>query len=293
MPKNQIVANASPLHPLFEFHCERCYNAGMSDDAPLSAQVITRELNTRLLARRVVYAARTGSTNDIARQLADAGEPEGTVVIADEQIAGRGRLGRAWHAPARSSLLMSLVLRPPLAPRQITRVTMAVSLGACAALRVETGLDARIKWPNDLLLNGKKCAGILAETQTLGEQIEHVIVGLGVNVNFDVASIQDIPPNATTISDELGRTLPRAPLARALLREIENYYLRLCAGENLSAEWAAQLATLGQSIRAQTEAGVIAGIAESVDDDGALCVRCADGSLARLVAGDVTLHGSN
>ena len=256
----------------------------------LSVQTITHNLNTRVFGKRVVYVERAGSTNDLAKQLADAGEPTGTVVFADEQIAGRGRLGRTWFAPACSSLLMSLILRPSLAPREITRVTMAVSLGACDAVRDETGLAARIKWPNDLLVGEKKFAGILAETQTLGDQIEYVIVGLGVNVNFHAASITGIPANATTIADELGRAFPRESLARAILQNIERYAVRLGAGENLRDEWAARLATLHQPICAQTEIGVEEGIAEQVDDDGALLVRRADGSLARLLAGDITLR---
>jgi BirA family transcriptional regulator, biotin operon repressor / biotin---[acetyl-CoA-carboxylase] ligase len=265
----------------------------MINDAPISGEAITRELNTQIIARHVIYHEQIGSTNDVAKQLADAGEPEGTLVIADEQITGRGRLGRTWHAPARSSLLMSLILRPPIAPRQLARVTMAISLGACDAIRAETGLDIHIKWPNDLLIDGKKFAGILAETQTLGDQIEHVVIGVGINVNFRASSIADIPPDATTISDQLGRPFPRVQLAQSILRSIERFYVRLCAGESLREEWAARLATLHQSIRAQTTTGIEAGIAENVDDDGALLIRRADGVMVRLLAGDVTLCNSN
>ncbi|MBI5652249.1 MAG: biotin--[acetyl-CoA-carboxylase] ligase [Chloroflexi bacterium] len=245
--------------------------------------------NLHLIARRVVYHERVGSTNDIAKQLADAGEPAGTLVIADEQTAGRGRLGRTWIAPARTSLLMSLILRPALAPHQSARVTMAIALGASDAIRAETGLDARIKWPNDLLVRGKKCAGILAESGIVGEQLEYVIVGIGLNVNFAAASSANIPRDATTIADELGREFPRAQLAHAILEQIEHYYLRLCAGENLRAIWSARLATLGQRVRAQTDAGISEAVAEDVDDDGALIVRRDDGTRARLLAGDVTL----
>ncbi len=266
-------------------------NRLQNSEAPLSEQAIVRDLNTRILGRRVVYHERVGSTNDIAKQLADAGEPEGTAVIADEQVAGRGRLGRSWIAPARSSILMSLILRPVLASFKIPRVTMAVSVGACDAIHTETKLNAQIKWPNDILLNGKKCAGILAEAQTVGEKVEYVIVGLGLNVNFSAASVEGIPSNATTIADELGRAFPRTQLAQALLREIERYYLRLKAGENLRAEWAARL-TLHQYVRAHDDSRVEEGIAEDVDDDGALWLRRADGSLARLIAGEVTFKGA-
>ncbi|MBI4789573.1 MAG: biotin--[acetyl-CoA-carboxylase] ligase [Chloroflexi bacterium] len=263
----------------------------------ISADAITQGLNTQFIGRRVVYYATIGSTNDVAKQLADAGEPEGTLVIADEQTAGRGRMARAWLAPARSSLLLSLILRPPLAPPQLPRATMAVALGACDAIRAETGLDAQLKWPNDVLLNDNprknrgagKCAGILAEANIVGDRSEYVIVGLGVNVNFSARSVEGIPPDATTISDELGRSLPRAPLAQAILRTIESYYVRLKRGENLHDEWAARLVTLHESVRAQTPWGEEIGVAENVDEDGALLLRRADGTLVRLVAADVTL----
>ena len=257
---------------------------------PLTADSIANGLNTRIIGRRVIYRARVGSTNDIAKQLADAGEPEGTMVIADEQIAGRGRLGRSWVAPVGSSILMSLILRPTVAPAQMPRVMMAVALGACDAIRAETRLDAQIKWPNDILLNGKKCAGILAESGIVGEQLEYVIVGLGLNVNFAASSVEGIPPDATTIADELGRAFSRAQLVQAIMQNVERYYLRLSAGENLRDEWAARLATLRQPVRAQTPWGVEEGIAEDVDEDGALLVRRANGSCARLIAGDVTLR---
>ncbi len=253
----------------------------------ITLDALARDL--RVLGRRVIYYERVGSTNDVAKQLADAGEPEGTLVVADEQTAGRGRFGRAWLAPPRASILMSLVLRPNLSPLQSPRVTMAVALGACDAIHAATGLDPRIKWPNDILINRIKCAGILAEAGIVGDELEYVVIGLGVNVNFAAASVKDFPEDATTIADELGKPFPRVRLVQAILRSIEQYYLRLCVGENLRAEFARRLETLKQCVRAQTPWGIEEGIAEDVDDNGALLLRRADGSLARLIAGEVTL----
>ncbi|MEW5717139.1 MAG: biotin--[acetyl-CoA-carboxylase] ligase [Chloroflexota bacterium] len=255
----------------------------------LSAEIIRYNLGTRALGQRVGYYERIGSTNDAARQLADAGEPEGTLVLADEQSAGRGRLGRSWIAPARSSLLMSLILRPDLAPAQATRVTIAVALGACDAMRAETGLPAQIKWPNDLLVRGKKCAGILAESGIVGEKLEYVIAGIGINVNFATAIVEGIPRDATSIANELGQPFSRARLAQAILRAIEAYYFRLRAGADLRDEYKNQLATLNQFVRAQTAPGIEEGVAVDVDENGALILQRADGSKAQLLAGDVTL----
>lgn len=263
----------------------------MNDE--VTAESLARDLQTRVLGRRVVYYERIGSTNDVARQLADAGEPEGTLVIADEQGAGRGRLGRAWVAPARSSLLMSLVLRPALPPLAAPRVTMAVALGACEAIHATTRLRAQIKWPNDLQIRGKKFAGILAESGIVGEKLEYVIVGIGVNVNFDTARVAGIPADATSLASEMGKPLARASLAQALLRSIETWYARLRAGEDLRAAYQNYWATGGQIVRVRTVDGIETGRAVEVDENGALILQRADGSLVLLRVGDVTLVREN
>jgi BirA family biotin operon repressor/biotin-[acetyl-CoA-carboxylase] ligase len=262
----------------------------------LTADSITAGLQTRMLGRRIIFYDRIGSTNDAARQLADAGEPEGTVVIADEQTAGRGRLGRVWVAPSRSSILMSIILRPMLAPAQASRVTMAVALGACEAIRDATGLDVQIKWPNDLLARGKKLAGILSESGIVGDTLEHVIVGIGVNVNFSFAEkhlvslrnqVFEELGNATTIADELGKSFSRVQLVQALLVEIEKYYTRI--DRDFRAEYCPRCVTLNQLVRSRTPHGFIEGVAEGVNENGALLLRRADGVLMELLAGDVTL----
>ncbi len=270
-----------------------CYNADKMDEriASLSVEALRQNLKTEWLGRRIMYYERVASTNDVARQLAEAGEPEGTIVVADEQLAGRGRFGRTWAAPARSSLLMSVILRPPLMPSQVGRVTMAIALGACDGIRAETGLGPRIKWPNDILLNGKKCAGILAEANTTADRIEYAVFGIGLNVNFS-ATTGGIPDNATTIADNLGRPCPRERLFGALWTAVERFYVRLKAGANLQAEWAARSATLGQAVHAQTPWGEEIGIAQAVDEDGALVLRRHDGTSIRLVSAEVTLASS-
>ncbi len=258
----------------------------------LNVAAISQGLGTRVFARRIVYRESTNSTNDIAKQLAEAGEPEGTLVIADEQTAGRGRLGRKWIAPPRSSILMSLILRPTLLPPQTNRATMAVSLGACKGIEQVTGLTALVKWPNDILLNGKKCAGILSEAEIVEDQVEYVVVGLGVNANFSASSVEAMPLTATTIADELGHSVSREELTRSLVREIERYYFRLREGADLRSEWRSRMITLGKHVRADTGRQIEEGIAEDIDEDGALLLRRADGSLARLIAGEVTLSGN-
>ena len=261
----------------------------MTNENDLSAESIARSLGTHLIARRVSFYDQAASTNDLARERAEAGEPEGTLVIADEQTAGRGRLGRSWIAPAHSSILMSLILRPSLEPGQLARVTMALALATCDGIYSTTGREAQIKWPNDILLRGRKCGGILAEASTTGERVEYVIAGLGLNVNFAARAVEGIPADATTLSDELGREVPRVSLAQAILRATERYYLTVQAGEEIHKAWLARLVTLNQRVRAQTPWGAEEGLAEDFDPEGALLLRRSDGSLIRLLAGDVTL----
>jgi len=258
----------------------------------LSVARIKSGLRTSLLGRHVVYRPSVGSTNDVARELAEEGAPEGTLVIADEQRAGRGRLGRRWLAPKGSSLLMSLLFRPPLAPHQAGRLTMICSLAIADAIEEVTGLRPGLKWPNDILLGGRKAGGILTELGTTGERLDYAIVGVGLNVNLDVAQFPEIAATATSLSRELGREVPRLEVLWAILAEIEERYLRLRAGLSPHEEWAARLVTLHQQVRVTTPQGVLEGWAEGVDADGALILLLPDGRRRRLLAGDVTLRAS-
>jgi BirA family biotin operon repressor/biotin-[acetyl-CoA-carboxylase] ligase len=256
----------------------------------LTAETITGGLPTRLIGRRVVAYSHIGSTNDEAKRLAEAGAPEGTLVIADEQTAGRGRLQRTWWAPAGTALLMSLILRPDLAPHQAQRLTMLCSLAVCNAIAGTTGLAPAVKWPNDVLLRGRKVCGILTELGIEGTWLVYAVVGLGINVNVDFGGAGDLSRTATSLAQELGREVSRLELLRSILIGIEERYARLCAGENPYTEWMARLATPGQQVVVTTPTERLIGVAEGVDADGALLLRDGSGALRRILAGDVTLR---
>jgi BirA family biotin operon repressor/biotin-[acetyl-CoA-carboxylase] ligase len=168
---------------------------------------------------------------------------------------------------------------------------MAVSLGACKGIEQVTRLQAQVKWPNDILINGRKCAGILSEAGIEANRVEYIVAGLGINVNFSATGAKGLPDNATTIADELGHSVSREELVRSAVCEIERYYFRLQAGDDLHSEWRTRIITLDKHVRADTGHHIEEGIAEDVDGDGALLLRRADGSLATLVAGEVTLSG--
>jgi BirA family biotin operon repressor/biotin-[acetyl-CoA-carboxylase] ligase len=258
----------------------------------LTSDRILAGLETAFVGRSLEHWPEIESTNARARHLAEVGAPEGTVVITDYQTAGRGRLGRQWVAPAGSSLLMSLLFRPQVTPAQVQRVTMICGLAAVDAIESETGLRAGLKWPNDILVGGAKVGGILTEIGLSGDRVDYAVVGIGLNVNLDPAQLpRDLLMEATSLAHVLGESVPQLPLLRALLQTVETRYLALQSGHSPHGEWAERLVTLGRPVTVALGDGVVQGVAEGVDADGALLVRSADGRLRAVLAGDVTLRG--
>ena len=256
----------------------------MHHDALSEAQLLDG-LGTLCLGQRILLYEQADSTNSLARSLAAAGEPEGTAVIAEEQTAGRGRLGRTWLAPGGTALLLSVIFRPCLMPERIQALTMMTALALRDALLISTALRAEVKWPNDVLLSGRKAAGILTEARIRGASIEFAIVGIGLNVNQQQGALP--VPDATSVALELGHPVPRVPLLQTILGCLDLRYQRLQAGQSPTAEWAAALVTLGQRVQVVCGERTYLGLAESVDDSGALLLRLDDGQLFRAPAGDV------
>ena len=260
----------------------------------VSVASIEKGLTTTFMGCRVIYHRSIGSTNEVAKELAAQGAPEGTLVIADEQTAGKGRLGRRWLAPSGTSLLMSLLFCPHfLAPYQTQRLTMICSLAVVEAIESVTGLAAAIKWPNDIVVQGRKAGGILTELGATGEHLNYAVVGLGLNVNLDFGAAEamgELVATATSLSQELGEEVSRLALLWRILENVESRYQRLRAGELPHNEWASRLITLGNRVVVDTPQGAVEGWAEGVDADGALIVRTEHGERQRVLAGDVTLR---
>jgi BirA family biotin operon repressor/biotin-[acetyl-CoA-carboxylase] ligase len=260
----------------------------------LTVAAIRAGLSTRVFGQVVVCLAEIGSTNREARRMADEGAPEGTLVIADYQSAGRGRLDRRWVAPPGSSLLMSVILRPALQAHQLQRLTMIAGLAVADAVEAVTGLVVGLKWPNDILYGGAKLGGILTDTGLGGKLVDYAVVGIGLNVNLDPSHLPDrLQMPATSLSHVLGRAVARLQLVWAFLGALESRYLALKAGHSPYAEWADRLATLGQRVTVGGGGTLVQGVAEGVDRDGALLVRLTDGRLERVIAGDVTLRAKD
>ncbi|MGI6368115.1 MAG: biotin--[acetyl-CoA-carboxylase] ligase [Anaerolineae bacterium] len=273
---------ADPQFPSLNDTCAGC---------ALSAARILAAQRTVSLGRAVEYYTAIDSTNRRALEWAAEGAPDGALVIAEEQTAGRGRLGRRWHAPACSALLFSLVLRPDMEPTQAQRLTMICSLGVLEAIEQVAGLQAQVKWPNDVVIDGRKAGGILTELAFQGHALRHSVVGIGLNVNLDVSVLPDVLVPAASLMSAAGGPISREDLLSLTLAAIERRYLQMAQGWSPHAEWREHLATLGTHVRAGTPGDVLEGLAVDVDADGALLVLDDRGEQHRVLAGDVTLRG--
>jgi len=258
----------------------------MAEDK-LSPALITGDLGTHIVGQRVIYYPNLTSTMGAARQEAQLGAAEGTVVIADEQTAGRGRIKRVWLSP-KGSLALSVILYPSLA--NLPSLIMLASLAVVHSIEAVTGLRSQIKWPNDILINGRKVSGILIENSLRANIVDYAIIGIGVNVNLIVADFPEIPSTATSLSAELGRGVSRLEVIRRLLVEMERLYLAVQAGGAIYEEWRDSLVTLGRRVRVKSGKTVYQGVAESVARDGSLLLRHSNGDLSKIVAGDATLR---
>ena len=256
--------------------------------ADLTPDSITRGLATRFIGQKVIYYRRLPSTMKVATERARQGVAEGTTIIAGEQTGGRGRLGRLWLSPP-GNIALSVILYPDL--DYLPSLVMLASLAVVRAIKAVTGLKANISWPNDVLINGRKVCGILVESDVWGGEVAYAVVGMGMNVNLDAVDFPDISSTATSLRAETGGELSLVDIIRQLLLDMEGLYITLQVGGSVYEEWRDSLVTLGRQVTVTSVKTSQQGIAESVDRDGALRLRLPDGSLVRVIAADVTLHG--
>lgn len=275
----------------------------------LDAAATLAALRTSWLGRCLEVHTQLPSTQDRVREAAFDGAPEGLVVVAEEQTAGRGRLGRTWDAPPGSSLLLSMLLRPRISPMQSALVTAACSLGVLDAVESLFGLRLAVKWPNDIVAPSagretagaqfRKLSGILTETATIGDHFAYCIVGIGLNCNLDPAALPSPLLTPTSLSAELGHPIDRALLLSHLLLHTERRYATLIDPTSANGvvairrDWIARMATLGQPVTVSTGDRQLQGIAEFVDEYGALVISDSDGQLHTVHAADVTLRAAS
>lgn len=258
----------------------------------LTPEVMAPRLSTVWLGRAWRHLPSTGSTNDEAAAWARAGAPAGAVVVADEQTKGRGRLGRRWHSPPGESLYFSVVLRPPLPPHRVPPLTLAAGVAVAEALveaLAPSPASPALKWPNDVLVDGKKVAGILTEMSADLDRVHHLVVGIGVNLNAR-AFPDEIAAIATSVAIARGEPVSRADFAAGLCARLEYWVDRFVAegAPAIAVAWKQHARFFGTRVRVTAGRDVVEGVAEDLDDDGALRLRLDDGRATRIVAGEVT-----
>ena len=253
----------------------------------LNLDRVEERLKTSVIGRRLIYLTSTPSTQDVARREAEDGATEGTVVIAEEQSAGRGRLGRSWVSPSGRNVYLTLILRPDLS--RLRTLGMAAPLSVLRAVKSVTGLEPALKWPNDVLLSGRKLAGVLIDSELSGGEVKYALTGIGVNVNFDVDESSDVAAIATSVKREFGRAVSREDLLAALLNEFEHLYFST-RPTAIRAAWRDRLETLGREVTVTFRGVAHEGVAEDITPEGSLILRAADGSQLVIEAGDVTLR---
>ncbi len=256
----------------------------------LVPSLVRAEIPHAEIGHKIIHYFRTESTNSVALQLDAENGPHGTVVIAEEQTAGRGRLGRNWYSERSSGIYVSILLRPPLSPAAAPILTLLAGVAAQHAVRSAIGLSADIRWPNDLLVNGKKVCGILTEMKAEVDRLHLVVIGIGINVN-NSRMPEELAEIATSLALEGGRQYSRLHILAELLRDVERYYHMLLkeGHEAIVREWSAVSSYAeGKRVRVKVPGSEYSGVTTGLDASGALKIRRDDGWQELLVAGEIT-----
>ncbi len=255
----------------------------------LQVEAVQEFLSNALIGHRIDYYQNVGSTMDVARQAVEEGAEEGTVILAEEQTAGRGRFGRKWVTAPGQNLSFSVVLYP--GKWAVSRLSVAAAVAVARVLRHMYGLSPGIKWPNDVRVNGKKVCGILVEAAVQNEQVRYAVLGVGVNVNMDPSDEGDEGLGDTTcLSKEVEHAVQREEVLQAVLQELGYIYASLQEWGAVWREWRESMETLGKEVRVLWGEQVEEGVAEDIDGEGNLVLRRKDGTVVSLTAGEVTFQ---
>jgi BirA family biotin operon repressor/biotin-[acetyl-CoA-carboxylase] ligase len=244
-----------------------------------------------IVGREIFFFETLDSTNTTALELAEKAL-DGTVVLADSQNKGRGRLGRTWISPPGINIYMSVILKPQIRVKDSSLITLMSAVACATALRNVTGMGITTKWPNDLMINNKKVGGILTELKSQKQTITSAIVGIGLNVNTDLRAFpEEVKQSATSLRNEAGVSYPREPIVAEILNEMDRWYKALITldKETILRAWENLTSTLGQKVMIVTPHETLSGTAESIDHEGMLILRLPSGESKRINSGDLTI----
>lgn len=253
---------------------------------------IKKDLDTQVFGREIHHFQSVPSTNNVAKELAEDGAAEGTVIIAEEQTQGRGRMDRTWHSPA-GGIWMSVILRPDLPPYRVQDITLVAAVAVVNAIKVSTGLDPMIKWPNDIYMGGRKVCGILTEMKGEADKVHYVVVGIGLNVNNDFAEAENDLQTAGSLKGIAHKQLDRKELVREILSCFEKNFSIYCR-EGLASIldlWRHNNITLGRNVILKIGDREFSGIAVDITSEGGLLLRDKQGRTKAFYSGEVTVTG--
>ncbi len=263
----------------------------------LSVQEIKRTLtgaghkNPLIIGKEIHVFQAIDSTNIKGMELGESGSPEGTIVLTETQTNGKGRLGRKWISPE-GNIYLSIILRPKILPSEAPLITLMAAVASASALRNALNIGVNIKWPNDIILDGKKVGGILTEMNSETDRVNYIVIGIGVNVNMDLSILPpDVRITATTIKEKIGSDIRRAEILSLLIKELDRWYkifLNEGPGPVLD-EWRGLSQGIGKKVKVTSLDSVIEGLAEGIDDYGRLIVRLEGGRVEKVASGDVTV----
>lgn len=259
----------------------------------LSKGEIESRMETEVMGRRVVYFDEIDSTNIYAKKAAEEPNAEGVLIVADMQIAGKGRRGRTWDSQVGTGIWMTLILKPDVPPENASMVTIIAGLGVASAINKELGLESLIKWPNDIVVHGKKVCGILAEMSTEMDYINHIVVGIGINANTEEFP-EEIKEKATSLAIEKGNKIVRAELIACIMKEFEKYYqvfLDTNDLQNLIEEYNSYLVNYNKEVVIQNGSEKLEAMAYGINKKGELLVRTKEGEEKTIMAGEVSVRG--
>ena len=265
--------------------------AGVPDT--IAEEEVASRLQTERMGRQIRYFSRIDSTNQYAKRIAEEGAPDGTLIIADEQTAGKGRSGRTWVTPPAEAIAFTLLLRPKLSPDRISMVTLVMGLAVTNAVNSLHGVSAGIKWPNDVVIKGRKLCGILTEMSAEVRQVNYIVIGVGINANL-TSFPEEIREIATSLKLELGRDINRAELIARVMAEFERLYAEFEAQGDLGAvmqEYNELCLNAGSKVRVLDPNGEYTGTSRGINSMGELLVETEDGKMQEVYAGEVSVRG--
>ncbi|OPX60270.1 MAG: putative biotin ligase [Methanobacterium sp. PtaB.Bin024] len=249
---------------------------------------LERDLPTRYIGKEIHYYSEVDSTNEVAKRLAHDGAPEGTIIVAESQRSGRGRRGKKWLSPS-GGVWMTIILRPDIPPSKAAQLTLVTGVAVAETLDQECRLDVGIKWPNDILIGGKKVCGILTEASTNPEGLEYVVVGIGIDLNVDVDSFPpELREGATSLKQELEKEIYSVKLVQRFLKNLETLYDDFKTGKfpEILKEWRKLSKTIGSRVEVRKKGRILQGEAVGITREGVLILEMDDGSLRKVISGE-------